>query len=76
MKKLYKVITSYNGDSNFSSYTVIAEDGMTAMAFVNLLTYKKRAKVQRERADEVEELAEIDYFGDELQVKISPKKEN
>ena len=74
MKKLFKVSTSYDDDTNFSSYNIIAENGTIAMAFVNLLIYKKRAKIQHERANEVEQIDRIDYFGDELQIKIPCKE--
>jgi len=59
-KVLYKVRTSYDGDPNFDSYNVLAENGMSAGAIVNLKIFKKRAKVQHESVDEIERIGKVD----------------
>jgi len=59
VKKLYKFKTSYDGMKNFNNYNVLATNGITAAAKLNVLLFKKRNKKQ-ETAEEVKIIGIID----------------
>ena len=63
---LYKVTTSYEGDRNFNSYYVVASNGVSAGAIINLQINSRVKKTVRkdgtinyskEQVDEIERVA-------------------